>query len=110
MLRAEKAATTAANANPISSLDNCIAPTAIFFYRIAKCTRDRVMRSRSQRFASRGYADNSVGRDAIIPIAVSPVRCEFNSDPIYTFFSILFHFNQVIIKCAKFYIKNYDKC
>lgn len=45
-----------------------------------------------------------IDRDAIIPIAVSPVRCEFNSNPIHAFLSILFHFTQVIIKYAKFYI------
>lgn len=60
-LRAGKAAATAANANPISSLGNCIVPTAFIFYRIAKCTCDRVTCSdyRSQRFESREQvADN----------------------------------------------------
>jgi len=48
------------NANPITSLDNYIAPSAFIFYPIAKRICDRGMCNDygSQRFTRRGYMDN----------------------------------------------------
>lgn len=89
MLRARKVAVTivATNANPISSLDNYIAPSAFIFYLIAKHTCDCVTCSDySQRFVNRGYADNDWLMETQLPlhlIIIPFMRCKINFNPVH---------------------------
>lgn len=79
---------TVANANPISSLGNCIPPTVLFFF-LPHCKMQyRVICVAITGVSVSRIADTrimtSLDKDAIIPIAIS-VRCKFNSDPFHTF-------------------------
>lgn len=83
MLRVRKVAVTiaATNANPISSLDNYIAPSAFIFCLIAKHTCDCVTcGDYSQRFVNRGYVDNGlVDGDAITFAFDYHIFCEMQN-------------------------------